>query len=264
MNPPPAMVEAPATTDLTPNDAGYWVVRFAPATQRPALQAVLQWAAELERIVTRGHASSVTQLKLDWWREELANGDAARHPLAQALAALAAAPDSQAELQHLIDAAEARLRKQQPADPQVFRQQCDQGGAVARLLLQAVGVTDPTQLEQASLLGRYADAVRRIQQLGQYLQQEHNPLPANLLPHGDSAHWDNEVLGSACEQLLAPLYAAAQPLLHDSSRPLAPARRWAGQSHAVHRLLQREDYAVRRQYLDITPLARLWAAWRVR
>lgn len=257
------MPEPPAEAELTPADAGYWVVRFAPPAQRPALQAVLQWNSELERTVDRCRDPGATRLKLDWWRQELARPEAARHPLARPLAGLAARPPAQAALQAMLDAAEAMVRRQQPADHTTFLAHCDQAGALAHLLVLTTD-SGTSEHHQAIILGRYAEAVRQVQQLGRRLQHDHNPLPADLIPAGAPAHWPDTDLAACCDALLAPLHDAAAPLLRGRHRHLAPARRWASQARALHRLLRREGYPVRDQLLDITPLARLWTAWRVR
>ena len=67
-----------------------------------------------------------------------------------------------------------------------------------------------------------------------------------------------------CEQLLAPLAESAALALADRAAATQPARRWAALARARHRLLAREGYPVRDRLVDITPIARLWIAWRVR
>lgn len=257
------MADRDSALALAPGSAADFVVRFAPASQRELLGAALLLDQQLAASVARCTDPGATRLKLDWWRQELTRGDASPHPLVRRLAPLAAAPEGLTAMQSLLDAAEGDVLRRRPENTAAFLEDCTRAGALARLLVMA-GDNAAGAHAEADTLGRYARAVERIQTLGRRLRVDHNPLPRHEIPEGNIADWPCDVLADYCEQLLAPLHLAAEPLLRDRGRALAPARRWAAQARAVHRLLAREGYAVRGQYLDITPFARLWAAWRVR
>ena len=241
-------------------DAGHFVVRFSPREYRTSLQAAFDFAAELDSSIERCSDPGVTRLKLDWWRKALENAPTSEHPLVRQLAAMAADPSGLEAMQAMLDAAEADVLKQQPDDHQAFIDHCDRAGALTRLLVLACG----RQLPGPEPLGRYVAAVSRIQRLGQRLQQGHNPLPRGLSLSGDHADWDQSRLAGACAELLDPLRITAVQVLRDRANHNLPARRWANQARAVHRLLEREGYPVHRQFVDITPFSRLWNTWRVR
>lgn len=254
------MPEGAATPPLPDGSMPYYVVRFAASAQRPRLRAAFALAAELERSVARSSDPGVTRLKLDWWRRELAAAADSAHPLVRQLAPLTGTASGLAALHDMLDAAEQDVRKQQPADMSGFHAQCRRAGALARLLADS----DASGTGAAGTLGQYGSAVQRIQLLGQHLRRAHNPLPADSGLLGDPAGWDDTALERTCAGLLDPLAQAAAPLLQSRDPELRAVRCWAAQARALHRLLARERYAVRDRYLDTTPLARLWAAWRVR
>lgn len=260
------MAEQPIVAALPPGSAPYYVVRFAPAAQRELLCASFALDAELARSVARSADPGVTRLKLDWWRRELAAATASAHPLVRGLAPLAATDTGLQAMHAMLDAAEAEVLRRRPDDSAGFHHHCRQSGALARLLLLADQTRDAgsQDVRLADALGQYASAVQRIQGLGQRLRADHNPLPRDSGLPDEPAEWHPERLAACCEQLLTPLLEAAEPALRQHRPSLAPARRWAAQARAVHRLLAREAYPVREHYVDTTPLARLWAAWRVR
>jgi phytoene/squalene synthetase len=254
------MPEGAGTPPLPDGSIPYYVVRFADSAQRARLRAAFALAAELERSVARSSDPGVTRLKFDWWRRELAAAADSAHPLVRQLAPLAGSAGGLAALQDMLDAAEQDVRKQQPADTSSFHAQCRRAGALARLL----GDSGATDAAAADTLGQYSSAVQRIQLLGQHLRRGYNPLPADSGLLGDPAGWSDAALAQICAGLLDPLAQAAAPLLRSRDPELRAVRRWAAQARALHRLLARERYAVRDRYLDTTPVARLWAAWRVR
>lgn len=255
--------------DLHPGEAGgvlqtgsgpYFVVRFSPPEQRGRLTAVFAFAAEVDRMVERCSDPGVTRLKLDWWRRELETAEDAKHPLIRDLAVLARQAAGLAAMRRMLDAAEADVRKQQPDDAAGFTKHCEAAGGLSNLLCLATG----HPIAGADPLGSYTAAVSRIQNLGRRLRVDHNPLPRDLGLNPDPEQWEQSGLAEACRQLLGPLWQGAERVLHDRASSNLPARRWAAQARAVHRLLIREGFPVQGQHLDITPLGKLWAAWRVR
>lgn len=245
--------------DLPAGSAPYYVVRFARREHQPPLSAVFAYAAELERSVARCNDSGATQLKFDWWRKALSEPEPSRHPLVRQLQPLAKQPAGLAALWAMLDAAETDILKQQPDDIEAFVDHCQRAGRLANLLCLATHAGS-----DAGPLGTYAAAVYRIQQLGRRLRQGHNTLPRTSSSGTHGQPQDAAALAQDCRQLLAPLWESARLALRDRAHSTLPARRWANQARAVHRLLEAENYPVHQQHLDITPIAKLWAAWRVR
>jgi phytoene/squalene synthetase len=251
---------AEPVAELPAGSGPYYVVRFSRPRQRALMRGAFRFAAELDGSVARSTDPGVTRLKLDWWRRELAIAEQSKHPLIRRLAPLAGQAQGLAALQAMLDAAEADVLRRQPADSQAFVAHCTQAGSLSVLLClaagHAAGGSEP--------LGCYAAAVARIQALGGRLQRDHNPLPRDSALAPDSTQWAASELALACHDLLEPLWQAASQVLRDRAADTLPARRWASQARAVHKLLAREGYPVRQAHLDITPLGKLWAAWRVR
>ena len=227
-------------TELPAGSAAYYVVRFASPEHRASMGAAFAFAAELDHSIARCTDPGVTRLKLDWWRGELADAERSKHPLIQRLAPLARQEAGLAALQAMLDAAEADVLKRQPENAHDFAAQCEQAGSLAGLLCLASGHA----VGGAQPLGRYTAAVSRIQTLGRRLQRDHNPLPRDLQLAANSADWDQQDLAAACHALLEPLWRSAESVLLDRATATLPARRWASQARALHRLLAREAYPV--------------------
>lgn len=253
------MTPADPLAGLAAGSGRYYLARLARPEHRAASAAALRFAAELEHSVARCNDPGATRLKLDWWRKELAQAAPSHHPLARQLAPLADDPAGLAALRAMLDAAEADVLRQRPTTCDAFVAHCQQAGRLAELLcLAAATPCDPGPL------GSYAVAVNRIQRLGRALLRGHNPLPMDLDLPSDPRQWSPAALADACQALLTPLRESAELALADRAAASRPARRWAALARARHRLLAREGYPVRDRFVDITPIARLWTAWRVR
>ncbi len=250
----------------------YYTVRFAPPQRRDALARRFAWWQELVHIADRATDPGVARLKLDWWREELARARAGspRHPLAEALAPdLDAAADLSPWL-GMLDGAEARILKQQPADAEAFARACAlSGGNLGELLARAIADTPAGDVDFARRLGTYAEAVWRVRDLAHHLARQWCPLPADLLREArltpDRLHETRHAaaLADALDRVLAPLRVPRPQLRAARDRPAATAARFAAQAAALHRALARRRYPVLHERVELTPLRRLWAAWRL-
>lgn len=247
------------TDELPAGSSAYYLARFASPDYRHATTAVLLFNHELKHSVDRCTDPGATRLKLDWWRKELTQASASRHPLAQRLQSLTTHKDGLQALLALIAAAEADVLHQQPQTTDAFIDRCEQQGRLADLLCLAENTPC-----NSGPLGRYAAAVTQIQQLGRYLQRGFNPLPQDIDLSTDARQWQTHHLAEHCHALLTPLRSAAELAMQDRAQSSRPARRWVALTHAQHRLLERERYPVRDQFVDTTPIAKLWTAWRVR
>jgi phytoene synthase len=290
------MTDAPAP-DLRPTDPGataagwafpnaatpegseaYYTVRFAPPDLRDRLAIAFAWRAEIAHLVDKAGDPGVARLKLDWWREELtaARRGSARHPLTRGLSDWLGEWQDPAPWQQMLEGAEMQIRKRQPRDDAEFVHHCDLlGGAFGEILACAGGTPDDrATLATARRFGRYHEAVRRLHDLPALLSRQYCPIPVTALRNVDltperlTEPRHRAALGTCLARTVAAVGEPAQDLrsrpLRAPRHPAAAAARLAAQAAALHRAMRRRDYAVLDEPIAVTPLRRLWSAWRLR
>jgi len=131
---------------------------FAPAERREALFALYAFNLELASIPEKVSEPLLGRMRLQWWREALAddpNGRAAGHevhgPLARAVAETGLA---EAALRRLIDARESDLEARPIGDRAGFAAYAaTTAGTLADMTLDVLGVGDPPAREAARHVG---------------------------------------------------------------------------------------------------------------
>lgn len=259
-----------------PGSPSYYVARFAPIGERDDLARLYAWRAELRHLVDKAGDPGVARLKLDWWRAELERAAAgeARHPLARALSRLAGGLAELRPFLEMLDAAELEVRNAQPATEDELVRQLDRaGGGFAELTLHAGsgGPFDPELRATARRLGVYAAAVRMLRDLPSTLQRDYCPLPSAVVAERQIAidrlreSEPQRRLSDYARELLARLDVTPELQRPAIRRPeLLTVRRQAALAHALRRKLERRDYPVLRQRIELSPIANLWIAWRLR
>lgn len=254
----------------------YYAARFAPPVHRDRLALAFAWGHELGHLINKASDPGVARLKLDWWREELARARRGqpRHPLARQLADWLMVWPSLTPWLDMLDGAEDRIRKRQPTTTDEFHLQCRRlGGSMGWLLAAVDDQPTPTQIALAQRLTAYRAAVLDVRDLARHTQRQFCPLPAQALdavgltrdqlPQAQSqpalAQCLDNLLGS-CDQVLLD----ARQVRRSALSAVLPSARLGFQAALLHRKLAKARYPVYRDYVDLTPLRRLWAAWRLR
>jgi phytoene synthase len=243
-----------------PGTSAYYVIRFAPLSQQDALVALFGWRRELIRIGTALSEPALARIKLQWWREEIERAAAgkAQHPLARRLATAMAARALPVEpLDAMAEAAEADLRGETPQSLAALDAHCDQaGGAFGELLARATG-------EDPALGRRLGTAARRVEvlrDLGADLRRSRCRLPhAELARAGLAA---DRLLQAENRAALAPLLARLAAEARLDGRHPGPAGRWYALRRALLDEVARDPAAVLDGHVALTPLRKLWIAWR--
>ena len=243
-----------------PGTSAYYVVRFAPRPQQDALVALFGWRRELIRIGSTLSDPALARIKLSWWREELARAaaDGAQHPLARRLAAAMAAHALPVDrLDAMAEATDADLRGETPATLEALRAHCElAGGAFGELLARAAG-EDPALGRRLGAAGRFVEILR---DLGADLRRSRCRLPrAELARAGLTA---DRLRHADSRAALAPLLASLAAGARVDGRHTGPAGRWHALRRALLDEVARNPAAVLDGHVALTPLRKLWIAWR--
>ena len=251
--------------------SAYYSVRFAPRPLHDPLAALFAWRHEVGRVLDDVSDPGVARLKLDWWRDEIGRAidGAPRHPLSHALAPALRA--HALPLDPFLDQArqvELKLYPRPHADHHALRQALAQDrGALFELICRCHGAAQPALLATARDSGAWCQQVRRLRDAGLRLRQAREVLPADAL---QAAGLTQEQLASAQHrQRLPALLAPLAETLH-GNRP-APADtaalpRALRTQLRIHASLLDElascHFDVADQRIGLTPLRKLWLAWR--
>lgn len=256
----------------------YYALWHLPATQRDALTALHALAIEITDSARECHEPQLAHTKLAWWREEIACTvrNRASHPATQALAPwlgqdLLPVP----ALMQIIDATAADVGPVQVAsfdDLRVRRQHT--AGAVAVLAAGLLGARDTTALDHARTLGTLHGITRTLAEAGADLRAGRVYLPADELaqfglvdrelPSGDDSDAWRLFMEYQIERL-SRLYGdalATVPAAHTET--LLPDLVLTALQQALLEEIRAVDYRVLSQRVALTPLRRLWIAWRTR
>jgi phytoene synthase len=256
----------------------YYALRHLPAAPRDAVTALYALAVEIGDSARECHDPQLAHTKLAWWRGEIerAARDRASHPVTQTLAPwlrqdLLPLPP----LMQLVDAATDDVGPVRVRSFDELRSRLRHShGEVAALAATLRGARDATTLDHARALGTLYGATRTLAEAGADLRANRVYLPADELAHFGLA--DRDPVG--CEDTGAWRSFMVQQVdrltrLHRETLIAVPAehadalladRILATLQQALLDEIRAIDYRVLSQRVTLTPLRRLWIAWRVR
>jgi len=254
----------------------YYSFLFLPPERRRAITALYAFCREVDDVVDEVSDPAIAQIKLAWWRDELARmyeGEP-QHPVGKAL--LPGIQQFGLERQHLeelIAGMEMDLHPVLYPTRASLEQYCHRvAGVVGLLSARIFGFTHPATLEYAHCLGLAFQLTNIVRDVGEDARLGRVYLPGEeMAKHGITAE---DILSlkdtPALRRLLADQaeaarqkYAEAYALLPDTDRR---AQRPGLMMAAIYQTLldeiAAEDYAVMHQRIALTPLRKLWLAWR--
>jgi phytoene synthase len=207
------------------HDRDRWLAAaLAPGTARQRLLVIFALNLELARIKELTTEPMVGRIRLQWWRESLAEAGAGRvgdHPVARAIAPLLQAGHiSAADLEEFLDAREADFEETGPKDVEAFTAYCrGTGGGLCRMAVKALGVAGPDTLAAARAVSTAQAMVGQLRNAAWSAGRGRVILPLDLLAtHGvATAHL---LAGTPGRQLAS----AAREIAGFAGRELAEAR----------------------------------------
>ena len=254
----------------------YYSFLFLAPERRRAITALYAFCREVDDTVDECTDQSIARIKLAWWRSEVSTMYAGTptHPVMQALQPhLAVYNLEQQHLHAIIDGMEMDLDQTRYLDYPAMHKYCWHVASVVGILSASIfGVTNPQTLQYAEKLGLAFQLTNIIRDVGEdarkgriYLPvnelQQHNVTAADLL---NARHSDKfEHLMRFQVERAKKVYEEAFALLPKEDRR---AQRPGLMMAAIYRTLldeiERDNFHVLTQRISLTPLRKLWLAWK--
>jgi 15-cis-phytoene synthase len=255
----------------------YYAFLFLPKPKRAAITAFYGFCREVDDVVDDMVDPGVAATKLAWWQSEVAKAFAGQpsHPVMKALMPLAT--DYQIEQRHLqavIEGCQMDLAQTRYLDYPGLQRYCHLvAGVVGEVAANIFGQTQPQTIAYAHKLGQALQLTNIIRDVGEDALRGRIYLPVNELQQFDvKVH---EILNrSYSERFTALMQFQAQRAqsLYDEALALLPFEDCRAQKPglmmaSIYRALldeiQRDQFQVLHQRINLTPLRKLWLAWRV-
>lgn len=255
----------------------YYAFLFLPPQRRAAITAFYAFCREVDDVVDEVTDPGVAASKLAWWHNEVHQAFAGKpnHPVTQALMPLVAEFGiEEASLQSVIEGCEMDLTQTRYLDYPNLTRYCHLvAGVVGEVSAKIFGQTDSETTAYAYKLGQAFQLTNIIRDVGEDALRGRIYLPVNELQQFDvKAHEILNRLDSARFQALMQFQAVRAHALYDEALALLPADDWKHQKPglmmaSIYRTLLREiearKFPVLTQRVTLTPLHKLWLAWKM-
>ena len=258
----------------------YYAFLFLPAPRRAAITAFYAFCREVDDVVDDTQDAGVAATKLAWWHGEVSKAFAsptgqASHPVMKALIPLAA--DYGIEARHLlavIEGCRMDLEQTRYLDYPNLERYCHLvAGVVGEVAAGIFGQTQPETTAYAHKLGQALQLTNIIRDVGEDALRGRIYLPVNELQRFDvKAHEVLNRIYSDRFKALMQFQAQRAHRLYDEALALLPTADRRAQKPglmmaSIYRTLlqeiEAEDFQVLHQRIKLTPVRKLWLAWKV-
>jgi phytoene synthase len=254
----------------------YYSFRFLPPDRRRAITALYAFCREVDDVADEVQDVDVARAKLGWWRMEVANlfNGHPQHPVTQALEpATRLFGVDQPRLNEIIDGMEMDLTRHRYNDFESLTLYCHRvAGVVGQLSAGIFGYTNPRTLEYAENLGLAFQLTNIIRDVGEDARRDRIYLPMDelekyqvplddLLQARHSAAFESlmQFQAARARQVYDRAFAA---LAAEDRRAQRPGLIMAGIYRTLLEEIERDGFMVLSQRTSLTPLRKLWIAWR--
>ena len=254
----------------------YYSFLFLPPERRRAITALYAFCREVDDAVDEASDAQRAAVKLAWWRAELANLGAGRpqHPVTKALLPfMETFSISTDRLGEIIDGMEMDLTQTRYLDWAGLERYCYRVAGVVGILAAGIfGYRDARTLDYARRLGIAFQLTNIIRDVGEDARKNRIYLPMeDLKAHGVPA---SDILQARETEAFRSLmrfeaerakehYAQAmQALPGDDRRAQRPGLIMAAIYRALLDEIERDGFRVLAQRTSLTPLRKLFIAWK--
>jgi 15-cis-phytoene synthase len=238
--------------------------------------ALYAFCREVDDVVDECEDVQIAHTKLQWWRSEIERLDAGQptHPVTRALAELRQdfKLDS-ARLQEIIDGMQMDLDQSRYASFDALALYCHRvAGVVGTLAAEIFGCTDASTLLYADKLGLALQLTNIIRDVGEDARRgriylpvedlERFEVPAQELLSGNYSDRFEQMMRFQANRAISA-YTEALALLPDLDRKTQRPGLIMGQIYAtLLDEIMRDGFRVLHQRTSLTPVRKLWLAWR--
>ena len=255
----------------------YYAFLFLPPRRRAAITAFYAFCREVDDVVDEVTDPGVAATKLAWWQQEVGRAFAGspQHPVTQALLPLAA--EFGIEARHLlavVEGCQMDLTQSRYLDFPALERYCHLvAGVVGEVAARIFGQADPTTTAYAHKMGLAFQLTNIIRDVGEDAMRGRIYLPISELQRFDvKAHELLQRQDSDRFRALMAFQAERAHALYDEALALLPAvdRRsqkpslmMASIYRTLLREIERDQFQVLQQRVALTPLRKLWLAWKM-
>ena len=254
----------------------YYSFLFLPRERRRAITALYAFCREVDDVVDECTDAAVARMKLAWWRTELAAAfhGTPQHPVARALAEVAPKFNlAEARLAEIIDGMEMDLQYNRYPDFGALKLYCHRvAGVVGLLSAEIFGYQDKRTLDYAADLGMAFQLTNIIRDVGEDARRDRIYLPLDeTTRHGVS---EADILQArqtdGFRRLMEFQIGRALEYYRSAFEKLPAADRRAQRAGIVMAAIyqttldeiRRDGCRVLNQRISLTPVRKLWIAWR--
>lgn len=255
----------------------YYSFLFLPPERRRAITAVYAYCREVDDVVDEVSDPAVAEAKLAWWRGEVAALYAGQptHPVTRALQPFAGEAHgiTRERLEAVLDGMEMDLRQNRYLDYAALRRYAHRvAGVVGEMAASIFGYRSAATLQYADRLGLALQLINVIRDVGDDARRGRVYLPLDELQRFNVKAAD--LLAGRYVDGFVPLmrmqaeraratYREALALLPAEDRR---AQRTGLIMGAIYATLldeiERDQFRVLHQRIALTPLRKLWIAWK--
>ncbi len=254
----------------------YYSFLFLPPDRRRAITALYAYCREVDDVVDECSDPALAHTKLAWWRSEVGSLYEGRpqHPVTQALAPHVEPFGIRQELlTDILDGMEMDLSENRYPDFAALRQYIHRVAGVVGLLAAGIfGYRNPRTLEYAERLGTAFQLTNIVRDVGEDARKGRIYIPADELARFGVPAADILALRETdafAELMRFQIHRARQSydeaigmLPAEDRRAQRPGLMMAAIYRALLEEIRRDGCRVLSQRTTLTPIRKLWIAWR--
>src|SRR5438105_6009711 len=255
----------------------YYAFLFLPPPRGAAITAFYAFCREVDDVVDEVTDPGVARTKLAWWQTEVAKSFAGdpHHPVMRAVMPWTQEFGiGQQQMQSVIAGCDMDLEQTRYLDFANLQRYCHLvAGVVGEVSARIFGQTQPETTEYAHKLGLAFQLTNIIRDVGEDAMRGRIYLPVNELQQFDvkahevlqRKHSDRFValMRFQAERAHALYEEALATLPPQDRRAQKPGLMMASIYRTLLREIEAEDFKVLDQRISLTPVRKLWLAWKV-